>query len=321
MLDYYGPMTPPKRLTLRTLLLCMALLATRAWAQAETPTNSELSSSMMYELLLAEISAQNGDASSAYQLMLDAAQKSRSDQLFERAVEIALRARAGESALQAAQSWTRSSPNSKEGNRYLLQILVGLNKLQDMVEPIKRELAGMAARERATAIGLIPRYFVRSADKKLGAKVVEQALASELNNPATGPSAYAAIGSMHVLDGEAEVALECVKKGMALNKKAEEPVQLALALMDPKLPGAEALVRSYLDAGAPPELQMAYLRKLLEAQRYSDASAQALKITLNGRRSAMTHSLLASGPPMTLMAGDCRTANRGSSIRICGVNP
>ena len=278
MLDYYGPMTSPLRLTFGTLLLSMALSATGAWAQTDTPANSDLNSSMLYELLLAEISAQNGDASSAYQLMLDAAQKNRSDQLFERTVEIALRARAGESALQAAQSWTRSSPTSKDANRYLLQILVGLNKLQDMVEPIKRDLAGIAPKERATAISLIPRYFVRVADKKLGTKVVEQALAPELKNTVTGPAAYAAIGTLRVLDGDAEGALESAKKGAALNKKAEEPVQLALALIDPKLPGAEALVLSYLDAGALPEVHMAYLRKLLDAQRYSDAFNQTLKI-------------------------------------------
>ena len=211
MLDYYGPMTP-MRLRLLPLLLITAMAAPAAWAQADAALNSELNSSLMYELLLAEISAQNGDASSAYQLMLDAAQKGRSDQLFERAVEIALRARSGESALQAALSWTRNAPSSKDANRYLLQILVGLNKLQDMVEPIKRELASLAPKERVAAIGLVPRYFVRVADRKLAAKVVEQALAPELNNANTGPAAYAAIGVMQALNGDTEAALLSAKK-------------------------------------------------------------------------------------------------------------
>ncbi|NVO05943.1 MAG: tetratricopeptide repeat protein [Rhodoferax sp.] len=232
----------------------------------------------MYELLLAEISAQNGDASSAYQLMLDAAQKSRSDQLYERAVEIALRARAGESALQAAQSWARTNPTSESANRYLLQILVGLNKLPDMVEPIKRALASLQPKERAAAIGQLPRYFVRVTDKKQAAKVLEQALAPELNNPGTGPAAYATIGNMHILDGNNEAALEAAKKGHALNRKAEEPVLLAIALIDPKLPAAEALVSNSLQAGARPELHMAYLRKLLDAQRLDHAAAETVKI-------------------------------------------
>ena len=279
MLDYYGRMTSFKRLKFPTLLLAMALSAPLSRAQADTVVNSDLNSSLMYELLLSEISSSNGDASSAYQLMLDAAQKSRSDQLFERAVEIALRARAGESALQAAQAWTRANPASKDARRYQLQILIGLNKLAETVEPIKRDLASMQPKERLEAIRLVPRYFMRATDKALAAKVVEQALAPELLLITTGPSAYAAIGSMRVLAGDGAGALEAARRGAALNPKAEEPVELALALMEPNLPGAEALVIQSLRVGAKPELRMAFIRKLLDAQRYPDAKAQALLLT------------------------------------------
>ena len=112
-------MTTFKRLKFPTLLLAMALSAPLCRAQADTVVNSELNSSLMYELLLSEISSSNGDANSAYQLMLDAAQKARSEQLFERAVEIALRARAGDSALQATQAWTRANPASKIGRAHV----------------------------------------------------------------------------------------------------------------------------------------------------------------------------------------------------------
>jgi tetratricopeptide (TPR) repeat protein len=260
-------------------MLALALAAPLCWAQAGTPANSELNSSLMYELLLSEISATNGDASSAYQLMLDAAQKSRSEQLFERAVEIALRSRAGESAQQAAQAWTRALPSSKDARRYLLQILIGLNKLPDTVEPIKHELSSMQPKERLEAIKLVPRYFLRAADKALAAKVVEHSLTPELSNQITGPAAFAAIGTMRLLAGDNEGALEAAKKGAAINPKADEPVELALALMDPRLPGAETLIARHLSLGAGPELHMAYLRKLLDAQRYADARTQVLRLT------------------------------------------
>ncbi len=278
MLDYYGPMTEPKRLKFPTLLLALALTAPMVWAQTNAPLNSELNSSLLYELMLAEISDYNNDPVSAFQLMLDAAQKSRSDQLFERAVEIALRARAGESALQASQAWSRNAPGNKDATRYLLQILIGLNKLQETVDPIKRELGAMAPRERSAAINLVPRYFVRATDKKLATHVVEQTLAPELANPVTGPAAFAAIGTMRLLAEDSHGALEAAKKGAALNRKAEEPVQLALALTDPRLPDAEALVIAHLQTGARPEVHMAYVRKLLDMKRYADANAQARQI-------------------------------------------
>lgn len=272
------PSTSHQFIKLPALILAMVLSASTSWAQSEAPANSPLTSTLMYELLVAEMSAQNGDASSAYQLMLDAAQKSRADQLFERAVDIALRARAGDSALQAALSWVRASPTSQDAYRYLMQILVGLNKLQDMVEPLKRQLADLPPKERASTISQIPRYFVRAADKKMALKVVVQAVSSELNNAVTGPAAYAAIGTLYVLNDDVEGALETARKGASLNKNAEEPVQLAMALMDARLPDAEALVLGHLEAGARPEMHMAYLRKLLDAQRYGDAYAQALEI-------------------------------------------
>lgn len=271
-------MTPSMRFRISTFLLALTLCAPLAQAQSTAPVNSQLSSGLMYELLLAELSAQNGDAGSAYQLMLDAAQKSRSELLFERAVEIALRARAGESALQAAQAWTRALPANRDAARYLVQILVGLNKLPETVEPIKRDLASVPLKERAAAIDQVPRYFVRVSDKKLAVKVVEQVLSAETGNAATGSSAYAAIGTMRLLAGDGEGALESANRGAGLNPKAEEPVRLALALMDPQFPAAEALVTKHLASGGRAELRMAYIRKLLDAQRYPEALVQTKTI-------------------------------------------
>ncbi|WP_342616460.1 tetratricopeptide repeat protein [Rhodoferax sp. GW822-FHT02A01] len=271
-------MTLFKRSKLAPLMLLMALGLHPAWAQFKTPQNSELNGDLMYELLVSEISAQSGDNGSAFQLMLDAAQKTRSEQLFERAVEIALRARAGDSALQAAQAWAKAQPTSRNALRFVLQILIGLNRLPETIEPVRRDLALLQGMERASAIGQLPRFFVRVNDKKQAAKVVEQALSNEIGNATTGPAAYATIGTMRLLAGDGEGALEAARKGAALNPKAEEPVQLALALMDPKLPAAEAMVLRHLQAASRPELRMGYVRKLLEAQRLQDAKAQVIAI-------------------------------------------
>jgi tetratricopeptide (TPR) repeat protein len=278
VLDYYDPMTLSKRPSIPSLMLALALSVPAVWAQSTAPANSELNSSLMYELLLAEISAYNDDPVSAYQLMLDAAQKSRSDQLFERAVEIALRARAGDSALLAAQAWSRNDPANKDATRYVLQILIGLNRLHETVDPMKRSLAALAPKERSAAIAEIPRYFVRATDKTLAVAVVEQTLIPELASPVTGPAAYAAIGTMRALAENSAGALLAAQKGAALNRKAEEPVLLALALMDAKVPDAEALVLDHLKTSPRPEIHMAYIRKLLDAQRYADAEIQVKQL-------------------------------------------
>ncbi len=262
--------------------LLMGLLAgapVAAHAQDVEPESSALNSALFYEILVGEMSAQSGDASSAYALLLDGARKANSPQLFERAVEIALGARAGDSALQAAQAWSKAFPDSRAANRYLLQILVGLNKLADTVEPIKREIAAIKPEDRAAAIGVIPRYFARAGDKKLAAMVVEQALGTELANPQTGPSAWSTVGTMRLMAGNPAGALEAAQKGAALDRKATEPIQLAMALIGPQLPDAEAMVTQYFKTNSNPDLQMSYVRRLLDAGRNLEVTQQIQLLT------------------------------------------
>ncbi len=247
--------------------------------KADSPNNSKLDSELFYEVLVSEMTEQAGDHGSAYALMLDAARKSNSARLYERAIEIAYRARSGDAALQAAQAWSRAQPTSKDANRYQFQILLGLNKIAEAQEPLKRELANMPPAERALAINLVPRYFARTTDKKLATSVVEKALIPELVNRTTGPAAWAAIGAMRLQAEDMNGALEAVKRGFALNPESEDVALLAIALMGLKTPGAESIVRKYIDGKPSPEARMAYARNAINTQRYDEAYTQMQLLT------------------------------------------
>ena len=247
--------------------------------KADSPNNSKLDSELFYEVLVSEMTEQAGDHGSAYALMLDAARKSNSARLYERAIEIAYRARSGDAALQAAQAWSRAQPTSKDANRYQFQILLGLNKIAEAQEPLKRELANMPPAERALAINLVPRYFARTTDKKLATTVVEKALIPELVNRTTGPAAWAAIGVMRLQADDMNGALEAVKRGFALNPESEDVALLAIALMGLKTPGAESIVRKYIDGKPSPEARMAYARNAINTQRYDEAYTQMQLLT------------------------------------------
>ena len=67
-------------------------------------------------------------------------------------MELAFEARNGEAALQAARAWKQAFPQSREANRYVLQILVALNRLPESVEPLKTEVALADAKERPAVI-------------------------------------------------------------------------------------------------------------------------------------------------------------------------
>ncbi len=275
-----GRMKLSTRLALAALLV-PALLATAQAQQEDTPPPpSALDASLFYQLLLGELNAQGNDPGTGFSLILDAARKTNDAALYQRAVEIAFQARSGESGLQAARAWKQAYPKSREANRYVLQILLVLNRVDDTLEPLKTEIALAEPGERGAAIGAIPRAYARAADKKAAATLVEQAFAEQLADRTYGAAAWTAVGRMRLLAEDGAGALEAARRGHALSPQAEGPVLLALELMDAKQPQAEALVRQYLAQGKPlPELRMGYARALLDAQRYPEALEQLQVVT------------------------------------------
>ena len=274
-LDYYGPMSLISRLfTLTWLTACICGAAHAAAPKSGKPDNSTLDGELFYQLLVGEMSAQSGDNGSAFSLMLDAARKANSARLYERAVEIAYQSRNGEAALEASHAWVKAFPSSKEANRYQFQILLGLNKIAETQEPIRRELAGLAPTERVGVINMLPRYFARTTDKKLAATVVEKTLALEMVNRITGPAAWTAVGTIRLQANDTEGALEAIRRGVSLDAMAQEPVLLAISMIGPKAPGAEAIVRKHLLTKPAAEVRMGYARSLAAFQRFSEAHTQ-----------------------------------------------
>ncbi|MBA2965051.1 tetratricopeptide repeat protein [Ramlibacter sp. MAH-25] len=248
-------------------------------APASPPVPSALDAEMFYQLLLGELNARGSEPATGYSLMLDAARKSNDPELYQRAVEIAFQSRAGDAALQAARAWKQAFPDSREANRFVLQILLALNRVPEAAEPLRAEVALADPKERNAILGAIPRLFARATDKKQAVTVVEQALAEPAGNPDTGAAAWTTIGRMRLAAGDGTGAIEAARRAQAVNPRSEAPAILGLELMDPKLPQAEAIVRTYLQGTPMPELRMGYARALLDAQRVPEARQQLNIVT------------------------------------------
>ncbi|MGH6626021.1 MAG: tetratricopeptide repeat protein [Burkholderiaceae bacterium] len=264
--------------------LAASLLAAHAQAPIDSapaapPVSSEMDAELFYQLLLGELNASGGEPGAGYALILDAARKTGESGLYQRAVDIALQGRSGEAALQAARAWTQALPASREANRYVLQILIALNRISDTVEPLRNELALTSPKDRNLALSAIPRVYARATDKRMAASVVEQALAQELDNPATGAAAWTTVGRMRLAAADTAGALEAARRAQAQDPRAEGPALLALELMDPKVPLAEPMVRKYLEDRPVPELRLGYARALIDAQRYEEAGRQLQTLT------------------------------------------
>lgn len=243
-------------------------------APAAPVHNSALDAALFYQLLIGEIELSAGQAGTAYEIVLDAARRNRSEQLFRHATEIALRARAGEQALAATRLWRSTLPESLEPLRLQVQILIAMNRIADLAEPLRSLLQATPAAERPALIASLPAAFQRSADKRQAATLLDGVLEPYLQDGGTRLAAQLASARLWAVAGELDRALEVAQRTHGENPAASGPALLALELM-PVRPEAETVVRAYL-AGPAPEaaVRRAYASQLLAAQRLADAAAQ-----------------------------------------------
>ncbi|MBA3589486.1 MAG: tetratricopeptide repeat protein [Methylibium sp.] len=283
-------------------LAACSTLAVAVPAQAQTPPapasapasapvrNSNLDAPLFYQLLIGEIELREGDAGTGYQVLLDAARKTRDERLFQRATDIALQAKAGEQALVAARAWRQAAPASLEAHRYEVQLLIALNRSAEAVEPLRSTLALVPVTERAGAIASLPAYFARATDRKAASAALEQVLLPYAEGrlageaPETAGVAWAALGRSRLAAGEPALALDAGRRAQAIAPNAESVALLGIELMRSE-PAGEELVKNFLAADPPAAdvprsaVRLVYARALAIGHRYAEAVPQLEAVT------------------------------------------
>ena len=281
--DMKFPLSAARLWALRLALITAATCALPIHAHAQSSdkvANSAMTGELLYEILLGELNLRLGEPAAGFSLLLDAARKSNDVQLYDRAVDIALKARSGDGALMAARAWSQAWPQDRKANSQVFQILVALNQVSESLEPLKKELSLAPEMERDNVINLIPRHYARVTDKKKATAVVEQALEAYLSkNNTTSAAAWTTVGRMRIASNDLNGALEAVKKGQAADTKASGPSLLALELMGRKVSEAEPLVQMALKRQENTDLAMSHVRVLIELARYEEAASQLQAIT------------------------------------------
>lgn len=248
--------------------------------QVTASINSSMDAGLFYQLLMGELEWQSGDAGASYQLILDAARKTRSEALFQRSTDIALQARAGEQALEAARAWQVALPESTTAHRYVIELLVALGRPAEAMEPLATLLKISSPSERLALLNSTPRLLTSAPQLENTATQLEQALKPYLDDPETRVAANVAIGRVWLVANNTSRALEFSQRAHAFDPQAEGPVLLALELMATQ-PAAMAVVDKHLQAK--PDslgLRLVYARALSLTQRYNEAIAQLNVITL-----------------------------------------
>ncbi|PUE09205.1 hypothetical protein B9Z51_09860 [Limnohabitans sp. T6-5] len=250
-------------------------LAQSAAPQADKlPERSALDAVLFYQVLLGELNVREGSAGSGFSIMLDAARKTRDPALFQRAVDIALQARSGEAALQAAQTWKKELSQATEPNRYILQILLALNRIEEAGHALAVSINELPLAEQAPAIASVPGVFGRVQDKSLAADVVEKALAKALKRPETAASAWTTIGRMRRDANQIPQAVDAAVKGHTADPHAQGPLILSLSLMSTSSNTLKPLLDAAMKQDTSAPLRLGYARTLIALQQTPEALAQ-----------------------------------------------
>lgn len=305
----HTPAFPLAMPALRTSLLALALLCHSAWAAPDKPAprsatpaasaaeakppvrNSEMDAQLFYQVLIAEIQANAGDPGSAYQLYLDAARRHKNGQLFQRAVEVALRARAGEQALTAAKAWRQALPQSRPAAEFTSQILIALGRTAELAPALRSLIQLTPAPQQPQVIANLPRSLSRLSDKEAAARIIDEATAPWRSRPLEQAEAWAASSEAWLRAAKLDKAREGLDRAIALKPGLPVAGLLAIDLMK-QAPDTEAIVRKQLQrTDASPVVRLAYARQLTLLQRYSEAEPQ-LETLVREQPDQMGHWLL-----------------------------
>jgi tetratricopeptide (TPR) repeat protein len=251
-----------------------AMAASADDGAAPAPHRSALDALMFYQLLIGEMELRSGQAGVAFEVLLDAARRSRDEQLFRRAVDVALQGRVGDQALVATKAWRAALPESLDALRTQLQILVALNRINDVGEPLRALLARTPDAERGGLISSVPRFLQRAGEARVVAGLIEEQLQPYAGAASTKVAARVAIGRAWLAAGDTDKALTLARAAASDDAAAAGPALLAMDLMG-RQPAAEELVSTHLrQPRAEPAVRLAYVRVLVQAQRHADAIKQ-----------------------------------------------
>jgi tetratricopeptide (TPR) repeat protein len=197
---------------------------------AETVSNSTMDAETFYKILLGELNLLNDEPRVGFALVLDTARKTKDASLFERAITIALQARFGDSALAAARAWLVTIPTSIDAARYMVQISISMNRLEQAAGKadiaIALEVAKNALAKNAGDVDAAQLAVSLMATKEpVAEQLVKQYIAKTI--PPPKPEVRLAYARALVAQTRTAEALEQVQK-LSADAPGYEPTWLVL---------------------------------------------------------------------------------------------
>jgi tetratricopeptide (TPR) repeat protein len=231
----------------------------------------ELTEPVLYELLLAEIALKRGSEGLAAQIYAELARKTKDPRIARRAVEAATLARTPQFALEAAQVWHESDPQSQLALQTLAGLLVASRKV-DEAEPYLAKLLPVDGAATPGGFLQLGRLLAGNPDKAANLRVVRNLAAQ---HPML-PQAHIAVAQAALAADDEKTALAETRRAAQLQPGWEVAAIFEAQILQRSSPAqASASLAAFL--GKYPEAREArlvYARALVGERKFTEARTE-----------------------------------------------
>jgi tetratricopeptide (TPR) repeat protein len=231
--------------------------------------------------LMAEFEASQGRWDQAFQSYFELALRHPSDEHFDRAISMALKGRSAQNALLASRTWIKANPDSLDAYDRTVMILLAIDKMDELKEPLTELLKRTPIEQRAQAIDRLSNALRRSNQKTQARQIAQEVLEPHLSHPATSVAARRALAWLELRDNRNEQALAMARQLVEQGELHSETGMLLVSLTDRKVSGAEALLKAVLAKSDMPHVDLAYIQWMVRQQQYAPALARLQSLTQN----------------------------------------
>jgi len=242
---------------------------------AEALPDQELTETILYEFLLAEIAGQRGNVGLAAQAYVDLAKRTRDPRIARRATEIAVFGRMGNAAIDAAKVWYEADPKSQRALQALCGLLVNAGRFDEAL-PYLKTLLAEAEGGAGGGFMQLNRTLASARDKSAALSLVQQ-LAE--GYPTLAQARYA-LAQAAANAQQNDLAIREIRRAQELQPDWEAAVLLEAQLLQPSS-NTEAVARlSQFLARHPDsrEVRLGYARALVAGKRYAEAREEFQKL-------------------------------------------
>lgn len=236
----------------------------------DSPPEVPITGALMYQLMAAELAAQQGEIGAAYAIYLKLARETRDPRLARRATELAVQGRALPQSLEAAELWHEIAPGSRDAAQALALLYASSGRFDEALPLFAAEVKAAAA--PSMELARIQRQLTRVPDRKGAFGLLERLAQPYLNDAdvrlvLAGGAQAAGLSDRAIAEARAAVALRpdyerAVLAAAQFLQATDRSAALSML--------AERAARP--DASA--DLRLAYARLLVADRRYAEARAQ-----------------------------------------------